>query len=166
MPTTANMTKPFKRQLPCELTDQEMKERGHKAGELKAKIDATRRKMNDAVAGHKQDLKDLNGKLNVLLSDLERGAEDRMVECIEVKDFTKKKAEVVRTDTNTTVETRTLDPFEMQTEIKAEAKGKKEDPLATLEVIWKPGDDPSHDMPVEAKAPKGKRGRSAKSANV
>ena len=116
MATTEDVTegKKFKRMLPCDLTDQEMKKKGKRAGEMQAEADTVRQEMNDAVAGHKKDLKEINGKLRVLLSELESGKEERNVECFERKDFKRKKAEVVRTDSNEVVETRTMEAWELQ----------------------------------------------------
>lgn len=114
MPQEIEESAPFNKNLPVELTDAEKAKKGKEAGKLQAKVDATRQKMNDATAGHKKDLKEMGGKLHVLLSELENGTEERPVPCVEKRNFNTKKATVVRTDTGAEVDHRTLSPEEMQ----------------------------------------------------
>ncbi len=104
----------FKRQLPCDLTEAEKAKKGHKAGQLKKKIQKVRLEMKAATAGHKEQLKDHQANLDTILDELEAGQEERSVECYEKKDFTKKRAAVIRLDTSEEIESRTLSAEEFQ----------------------------------------------------
>ncbi len=104
----------FKRQLPCDLTEEEKVKKGHKAGQLKKKIQKVKLEMKAATAGHKEQLKDHQANLDTILDELEAGQEERNVECYEKKDFTKKRAVVIRCDTNAEIESRTLSAEEFQ----------------------------------------------------
>lgn len=109
--------KKFKRQLPCDLTEDEKVKKGHKAGQLKKKIQKVRLEMKAATAVHKETLKDFQANLDTILDELETGQEERNVECYEKKDYNRKKAVVVRIDTGAEIETRTLSAEEFQVDL-------------------------------------------------
>ena len=104
----------LKRSLPVELTDDELKKKGKKAGHLKKVIEKIKAEMKEAVSGHKEKLKEETAKLGALLDDLDAGTEDRQVECHEVRDFAKKEVRIVRLDTGKVEERRTMGVEELQ----------------------------------------------------
>jgi hypothetical protein len=142
-------SKPFKRSLPCHLTEAEKATKFSKAGRLQTTISKVREEMKVATAGHKEKLKAHQGNLDGLLEEAESGTEERSVECYEEKDFDKKKAVVYRTDTGAVVSERTLAVEEMQEKI------------PQVEEVKAPGEPAAglDDDAEEAKAPIGKRGR-------
>jgi hypothetical protein len=144
-------SKPFKRTLPCELTEAEKAAKFSKAGRLQTAIAKVRDEMKAATAGHKEKLKAHQANLDGLLEEAESGTEERSVECYEEKDFDKKKAVVYRTDTGHEVSTRALAVEEMQ-----EKLPQTEDAKVLSMVPPSAGLD---DDAEEAKAPIGKRGR-------
>ena len=142
-------SKPFKRSLPCDLTEAEKATKFSKAGRLQTAIAKVREEMKAATAGHKEKLKAHQGNLDGLLEEAESGTEERSVECYEEKDFDKKKATTYRTDTGAVVSERTLAVEEMQEKLPQIAEKQEEgEPAAGLD-----------DDAEEAKAPIGKRGR-------
>lgn len=106
--------KRFKKSLPVDLTAAEKVTKGHKAGALKKAIQKVRAEMKLATADHKETLKNHQANLDSILDDLESGTEERKVECVERKDFKRKKAETIRLDTNEVVETRAMYAEEFQ----------------------------------------------------
>ena len=113
----------FKRDLPVELTDDELKKKGKKAGHLKKKIGKIKAEMKLAVAGHKEQLKESQAALDTILDDLDAGTEDRKVECEERLDYKTHRAMIVRVDTMEEVETRTMSAEEHQTSLVPDSVG-------------------------------------------
>jgi hypothetical protein len=110
------ISKEFKMDLPVPLTESEKAKKGHKAGQLKKKIQETKAEAKAATTTHRDRIKEMEAERDGLLDDLEREAEIRKVKCVENKDFKRNEARTYRLDTDEEVEERrrTLGPEEHQ----------------------------------------------------
>ncbi|NIO76302.1 MAG: hypothetical protein GTN69_10570 [Armatimonadetes bacterium] len=107
----------FTRVLPVALTDEEIQARGlelaAKMNELD-KIDLTVQAAKDKA---KEDRKPIDKRIAELRRQLTAKAEDRQVQCEEVKDYGTKRAQTVRLDTAEVIDDRPLTSDELQGEL-------------------------------------------------
>ena len=116
-------SKTFKKQLPVDLSDAEVRAKTKKNGKLQRQIDELTQKMNDSIAGHRKDLKEMKAKLRGAMYDQESCTEERAVDCVEKRNYTTRKATTVRLDTGAEVETRTMSAEETQKDWVADGGG-------------------------------------------
>lgn len=162
MPATEETVRKFKRPLAVELTDDEKVKKGHKAGALKKAIEKVKKEMKEATSEHKERLKEHQANLNGILDDLETGTEVRSVECWERNDFAKKKAEVVRLDTQEVVESRAMTAFELQTKVPGTAPETSASLASKISVADDDDDDEEAPASPPPQSPKRPRGRPRK----
>lgn len=138
--------KPFKKTLPVELTEAELSAKGKKAAKINDVIGKLELALKELKAGKTTEINEKKTARQALLHEINSGVEDRPVECVEKRDYSKGKVEVVRTDTGVVVESRTMSAEERQQATKAVAGD--EDPS------W--GSGPEVEDVVEMKPKKGR----------
>lgn len=105
------------RMLPCDLTDQELLQRGQKVAELVAKKEALEAEKKDTASEFKAKIDRLESDIASIAKEVRSKKEYREVEVSTTKDYKRKVAETVRQDTGELVEQRTLTPAELQLEL-------------------------------------------------
>jgi hypothetical protein len=104
------------RLLPCKLTEEELIDRAHRLERCLQgvkEIEAAKKAYNDGV---KKELSEAEIEINKYAWMVREEKELREVEIVEEKDYKRKVSETIRRDTGEVIETRTLDPRELQTE--------------------------------------------------
>lgn len=100
------------RELSCELTDSELRQRGERLAALA--IDRAEKNTNRKLVARelKAEVDRLDKEMAALSGEISNGRETRKVACEEWHNFTENAAEVVRTDTQKIIDTRVLEPHE------------------------------------------------------
>lgn len=113
----------FKRMLPVDLTEDERLAKGDELSKTVAEYDKVEKEKKEAAATATAKLKRLRHDISDFAITLERGTEEREVDCIERLSPMFDAVEVVRTDTHNVVETRPLDARDRQDELPFDAAG-------------------------------------------
>jgi hypothetical protein len=129
--------------LPVELTEDEIRTRHQALADLLDQIDKTKAEHAQKLKTLKDSNSEIMGELTATLREvrdqLKKGTEERLIECEQVLDFQRRRAEIIRLDTGELVRTRPLTADELQTklaevvELKAVSGGKESsEPQETL----------------------------------
>jgi hypothetical protein len=103
-----------KRKLPVKLTEDEVTQLGRAMADLLAKRGGVEDEKKTAKSEFKNRLDQIDEKLEQVGASVRTGHEEREIDCDWVKDFARKTADLVRSDTGEVVETRPLSAAEMQ----------------------------------------------------
>jgi hypothetical protein len=110
----------MKRELQCNLTDAEVRERGEELAAVTNQIKETEAEKKAANSEKNEAIKGLHGRASDLAECIRTGQETRLVEVRETLDYDAKVVEVHRVDTQELVERRTMSDLELQQEFFAD----------------------------------------------
>jgi len=102
------------RQLPCALTEDQIRERGIKLAGFEKELETIKLEKKAANASFKEKEEAINEEKAKLVQEINSRTEWRDVVVTEEKNYEKKEAYTIRTDTGEIVQTRALHPNEMQ----------------------------------------------------
>lgn len=114
-------------QLLCTLTDEEMRERGHRMGGLRAELEGIELRKKSLTADLTAEKKRLEAEQSKLAMILREGQELRDVQVEVHRDYAHGEQIERRTDTDAIVRKRTLTIEEMQTELPLDAMNRMVD---------------------------------------
>jgi hypothetical protein len=113
------------------LTQEELAAKGSEAGKLRAEISERTEKLKQISDSHKGQIAEVTERFNGVLKVLEKGEEERKVDCVKVLDFARNTVEYHFPKEGTKVDERAMNPTERQVEIFGEGKnGKRKTPNA------------------------------------
>ncbi len=119
-------TEVVKRELPVELTDAELAARGTEQADTELKIEA----LKDKVQGLNGEKRKLEGHRNTLAHVIDKGVEDRMVECKWVEDLDHNVKKLERLDTGEVVENVALTAEDREGSLNFDGEGGGDKPAA------------------------------------
>jgi len=111
--------------LPCKLTDTELRERGGKLARLLQQADELQAELNAAKAEFKARYELLQKTASEIATEIRSGHAMRAVNCVDLEDFSEKTVKLIRSDTGEVVETRAMTPDELQRPIPFETDEEK-----------------------------------------
>lgn len=118
-----------KRMLPCEIDEKITKKKEKRIVHALTEKKEEQEKMNAEILPRRKRIKELEGEIETLRSQIEKGTEDREVLCEVVKDFAHLKVLVRRRDSGEVVEDRTMTEEDRQEDLlKGSKRGKKAEP--------------------------------------
>lgn len=102
------------KRLPCALTDDQLRERGEELASLHQELDLISAEKKESNSNFKARSEAVQIRANELAGEISSKTEYRDVIVTEEKNYEKKEAYVIRTDTRQVVSTRALHPEELQ----------------------------------------------------
>jgi len=102
------------RKLSCKLTQEETLAKALELVELDAEIETLDAKLGGEKARHKDKTGGIREAMRELRGQIRSGEELRMVECLEIKDFTNRVVSTFRSDTGVKVDSRVMSFHELQ----------------------------------------------------
>jgi hypothetical protein len=130
------------RELPCELTEAELLQRGDAMAECEMCVD----KLKDKRSKISKKIGEKRKERFELAEVIERGEEQREVRCVWIEDFTHNVKRLIRQDTGEEVEQTTMTAAERQLSMEAPAPGADE----TIDLDDVPDDDVDPDDDSDA----------------
>lgn len=118
---TSVLLKSLTRNLPCRLTDDELRQRGDSLAEVVQELHAEDDRQADVKAQMKARLTELEAKQTRYAIVISRREEYRDVECDLFADTVRGTVDIVRRDTGDTIETRPITEDERQRALPLEA---------------------------------------------
>lgn len=100
--------------LPCDLTADELLEKGRSLAERHAEIADIRRQMKEKSSEFKEQISEIEGDISTLTKEIRSRAEHREVIVVEKFDFAEKRVAQVRKDTGEQVYSRPMSEDELQ----------------------------------------------------
>ena len=135
----------FLEDLPCELRDAEVMERGERVATLFADRAMTKAELDEARAQAKNEIKRIDAEISTLCTEIRNRKEVRPVYCVERANNAIDQVEIIRTDTGAVVKSRAFEHDERQLGFElSRDEGEMPDPLE---------DEPSDDELDEQTAP-------------
>lgn len=138
-----------KRSLPVPINAKLTLQKEHRITEALTEKKEEQEKMNAEILPRRKRIRELEGEIETLRSQVMKGTEDRDVVCDIIKDFKRNYVVVKRRDTGKVIEERTMTAEDRQEGVEAYAAKKKGEPKAddaekddTIDVEDNDPDDP------------------------
>lgn len=130
-----------KRMLPVPINDKITLQKEHRITKALTEKKEEQEKMNAEILPRRKKIKELEGEIETLRSQVEKGTEDREIVCDVIKDYKRQLVVVRRRDNREIIEDRTMTPEDRQEDIEGRFKrGGK--PAAEAEEPDETPDDP------------------------